>query len=182
MSSYQYRDSRVEDKTVSLPSYHQYGNHYTLKDRFYIETAPRASEAMELTKNLKLGLKSICISTTDPWLWWPAVWWQSVLFTEVGTKAVVCRLHFQICLPFPEGNVGALLKVCWCLFPFRLSISHRWSNEWLVATCWFNDDKDHQIINASAGLGVLNVYTATVFSYKRRSCIASQPEQKIHSM
>ena len=41
MSSYQYRDSHYEDKTVWLPSYLHNGNTRTRKDSLYIETGPR---------------------------------------------------------------------------------------------------------------------------------------------
>ena len=41
MSSYPYRNSRYEDKTVSGPSYLYDGNTQTWKDRPYLETGPR---------------------------------------------------------------------------------------------------------------------------------------------
>ena len=41
MSSYQYRDPSVKDKTVSRPSYLLHGNPHTWKDGLYTETGPR---------------------------------------------------------------------------------------------------------------------------------------------
>ena len=41
MSSYQYMDPHVKDRTVSRPSYLKHGNHHIWKDGVYIETGPR---------------------------------------------------------------------------------------------------------------------------------------------
>ena len=43
MSSYQYRNSRYKDNTISRPSYLYNGNLHTWKDSLYIETGPRWS-------------------------------------------------------------------------------------------------------------------------------------------
>ena len=50
MSSYQYRDSLVKDKTVSRPSYLYHGNPITGKDGLYIETGPRIVALSLVTK------------------------------------------------------------------------------------------------------------------------------------
>ena len=41
MSSYQYMDPHVKDRTVSRPSYLKHGSHHIWEDGVYIETGPR---------------------------------------------------------------------------------------------------------------------------------------------